>query len=273
MDNLIDLRGLGRRFAGPQGGVAVLDGIELTIPRGSFTVIRGQSGAGKTTLLHILGLLDAGHDGHFHMGGVDMAALPDADRDEWRMAGIGFVFQDGRLLPHLSLGENIALPLVFARMGRAEAEARKAEAVAFAFRPEEIAAGVLDLSPAAASGGQRQRAALARAMIRNPALILADEPTASLDEASKQQVVARLQALHRAGATVVVVSHDDIFFDTGRQFLLQGGRLHDLGAASDIHPGPVGAKPAAARLGGWWPRLGLSRLMSRAHLEGHTRGT
>lgn len=261
MDNLIDLHGLGRRFAGPQGEVAVLDGINLTIPRGSFTVIRGQSGAGKTTLLRILGLLDAGHDGQFRMGGMDMAALSDADRDEWRMAGIGFVFQDGRLLPHLSLGENIGLPLVFARMGTAEAERRKAEAVAFAFRPEEIAAGVLDLSPAAASGGQRQRAALARAMIRQPALILADEPTASLDEASKQQVVARLQELHRAGATVVVVSHDDIFFDTGRQFLLQDGRLRDLGAASDIHPAPLAPRPAAAKLGGWWPRLGLSRLI------------
>lgn len=261
MENLIDLRGLGRRFAGPQGAVAVLDGIDLTIPRGTFTVIRGQSGAGKTTLLRILGLLDAGHDGSFRMAGTDVAALPDADRDEWRMAGIGFVFQDGRLLPHLSLGENIALPLVFARMNRPEAEARKAEAVAFAFRPEEIAAGVLDLSPAAASGGQRQRAALARAMIRQPALILADEPTASLDEASKQQVVARLQALHQAGATVVVVSHDDVFFDIGRQFLLKDGRLQDLGGDATQHSAPVQAKPEPAQLGGWWPRLGARRLV------------
>lgn len=261
MENLIDLGGLGRRFAGPQGAVAVLDGINLTIPRGSFTVIRGQSGAGKTTLLRILGLLDAGHDGSFRMAGTDVAALSDADRDEWRMAGIGFVFQDGRLLPHLSLGENIALPLVFARMEATDAAARKAEAVAFAFRPEEIAAGVLDLSPAAASGGQRQRAALARAMIRQPALILADEPTASLDEASKQQVVARLQALHRAGATVVVVSHDDVFFDIGRQFLLKDGRLQDLGGDATQYAAPVQPKPEPAQLGGWWPRLGARRLV------------
>ena len=113
MENLIDLSGLGRRFAGPQGVVSVLDGIDLTIPRGTFTVIRGQSGAGKTTLLRILGLLDAGHDGTFRMAGTDVAKLSDADRDEWRMAGIGFVFQDGRLLPHLSLGENIALPSLY----------------------------------------------------------------------------------------------------------------------------------------------------------------
>jgi ABC-type lipoprotein export system ATPase subunit len=261
-DNLIELRGLGRRFAGPQGAVAVLDGIDLTVPRGTFTVIRGQSGAGKTTLLRILGLLDAGHDGTFRMAGTDVAALSDAERDEWRMAGIGFVFQDGRLLPHLSLGENIGLPLVFARMERTEAAARRAEAVAFAFRPEEIAAGVCDLSPASASGGQRQRAALARAMIRQPELILADEPTASLDEASKQQVLARMQALHQAGATVVVVSHDDIFFDIGRQFMLQDGRLHDLGGDAERHPSQTPPpKPEPAKLGGWWPRLGARRLV------------
>jgi putative ABC transport system ATP-binding protein len=108
--------------------------------------------------------------------------------------------------------------------------------VAFAFRTEEIAAGVCDLSPVAASGWQRQRAALARAIIRQPALILTGEPTASLDEAFKQQVLARMQALHRAGATLVVVSHDDIFFDIVRQFMLQDGRLHDLGGDAESHP-------------------------------------
>lgn len=262
---LVELRGLCRRFAGPEGAVTVLDGIDLTLPRGSFTVIRGQSGAGKTTLLRILGLLDAGHDGQCLLAGTDTARLTDAARDEWRTAAIGFVFQDGRLLPHLTLAENIGLPLVLGGTDPAEARARLEEAMAFAFREEERASGVGGLSPSAASGGQRQRAALARAMIRQPALILADEPTASLDEASKLQVVARLRALHAAGATVVVVSHDDIFFDIGRQFLLQDGRLRDLGGEM-ASPEAVAALPKVARapLGGWWPRLGGARLLAGA---------
>lgn len=264
-DSLIEIRGLSRSFPGAHGPVAVLRDITLTIPRGSFTVIRGPSGAGKTTLLRILGLLDAGYDGAMQLDGTDVAALANADRDELRTAAIGLVFQDGRLLPHLTLGENIATPLHFTRLSSHEARRRAEEAAAFAFRPEELAAGVCDLRPGAASGGQRQRAALARAMIRQPALILADEPTSSLDAASKAQVVERLCAMHAARATVVVVSHDEALFGIGRQFTLEDGRLIELPRAVQSIDAPA-APIAAARapLGGWWPRLGPLRLLTGA---------
>lgn len=263
---LIEIRGLSRSFPGAHGPVAVLRDISLTIPRGSFTVIRGPSGAGKTTLLRILGLLDAGYDGAMQLDGTDVASLSDADRDELRTAAIGLVFQDGRLLPHLTLGENIAAPLQFARLPAREATRRAAEAAAFAFRPEERAAGVCDLRPGAASGGQRQRAALARAMIRQPALILADEPTSSLDAVSKAQVVERLCEMHAAGATVVVVSHDETLFGIGRQFTLEDGCLIELPRAVRVSDAPAVAIAGIPRapLGGWWPRLGPLRLLTGA---------
>ncbi|MEY4982862.1 MAG: hypothetical protein RIR62_1128 [Pseudomonadota bacterium] len=264
---LIRLRGLCRAFDGPAGRVTVLDGIDLDIPRGSFTVIRGASGAGKTTLLRVLGLLDSGFSGSFTVAGADVATLSDPARDEWRGAHVGFVFQEGRLLPHLTLAENIALPLVLDNRPAAEVARRGDDAAAFAFRPEERAAGTLGLMPDAASGGQRQRAALARAMVRRPLLILADEPTASLDPVSKAQVIERLRAAHAQGATVVVVSHDDALFGFGRQLCLQGGRLEPAGpdpadrAAEGAAPvAPVQASLPRAPLGGWWPRLGPLRL-------------
>lgn len=266
-NDLIRISGLGRAFPGPNGPVEVLRDIDLTIPRGSFTVIRGPSGAGKTTLLRILGLLDAEYSGTVHLAGTNLAMLGDADRDELRTAATGFVFQDGRLLPHLTLGENIALPVLFTRQPAREATRSAAEAAAFAFRPEERAAGVCGLRPGAASGGQRQRAALARAMIRQPALILADEPTASLDAASKAQVIDRLCALHAAGATVVVVSHDEALFGIGRQFLLEAGCLVALSApAEDTLKGRIEPSLPASKapLGGWWPRLGPRRLLAAA---------
>lgn len=273
---LIRLRRLRRAFDGPSGRNTVLDSIDLDIPRGSFTVIRGPSGAGKTTLLRVLGLLDSGFSGELSVAGTDVATLGDAARDEWRSSHVGFVFQEGRLLPHLTLGENIALPLVFDNLPEAEVTARARQAEAFAFRPEERASGLCALMPGAASGGQRQRAALARAMVRRPLLILADEPTASLDPASKAQVIERLRAAHAAGATVVVVSHDEALFSIGRQFSLTEGRLQQLAPdhpdAANWNEAPAEAPeiavdrsaPQAPPLGGWWPRLGWARLLGWA---------
>lgn len=267
--NLIDIQRLSRSFDSPAGQVSVLREISLTIPQGSFTVIRGPSGVGKSTLLRILGLLDTQYEGVLRLGEADVATLSEADRDELRTSAIGFVFQDGRLLPHLSLEENILLPLQLSRVERSEAAHRMAAAAEFAFRPEERAAGILAQRPGIASGGQCQRAALARAMISQPALILADEPTASLDSASRAQVIDRLRALHAAGATLVVVSHDEALFGIGRQFQLDAGRLVDLTPAGASAPAPRGRQSAPvaiprAPLGGWWPRLGPGRLCAGA---------
>ncbi len=262
--NLVEIRGLGRTFA---GAASVLDQIDLVIPYNSFMVIRGPSGAGKTTLLRILGLLDAGFSGSMRLAGKDVARLTTAGRDALRTAAIGLVFQEGRLLPHLTLAENIASPLQFTDLTATEAAARAQQAETFAFRPEERASGVTRLRPGAASGGQRQRAALARAMIGQPALILCDEPTSSLDAASKAQVIDRLRALHAQGATVVIVSHDEALFGFGRQFSLEGGRLVEL-PGSDTPIAPAAHRPPPvprpAPLAGWWPSLGPARLLANA---------
>ncbi len=262
--NLVEIRGLSKAFA---GSASVLTEIDLTIPYNSFMVIRGPSGAGKTTLLRILGLLDAGFSGSMRLAGRDVAGLTTSERDALRTAAIGLVFQEGRLLPHLTLAENIASPLQFTDLTTRQAAAKAKQAEAFAFRPEELAAGVTRLRPSAASGGQRQRAALARAMIGQPALILADEPTSSLDAASKAQVIDRLRALHTEGATVVIVSHDEALFGFGRQFSLEAGRLVELPevgapiAQARQRPPPV---PRRAPLAGWWPSLGPARLIANA---------
>lgn len=261
---LIRLRDLRRAFDGPAGRTTVLDGIDLDIPAGSFTVIRGASGAGKTTLLRVLGLLDSGYSGTFTVAGADVARMDDATRDDWRAGNLGFVFQEGRLLPHLTLAENIALPLLLDNEPRAVVARRTDTAAAFAFRDEERAAGLSALMPDAASGGQRQRAALARAMVRRPVLILADEPTASLDADSKGQVIDRLRAAHAQGATVVVVSHDEALFSVGRQIKLEGGRMwpvgHEGACVGSSSAERATSSPVAAPLDGWWPRLGPARL-------------
>ena len=265
--NIVEIRGLSRSFVGPDGSASVLDKIDLTIPRNSFIVVRGPSGAGKTTLLRILGLLDTGFDGTMRLAGKDVANLSTAERDSLRTAAIGLVFQEGRLLPHLSLGENIAVPLQFTNLAPDKAAKQSEQAQAFAFRAEELAAGVTRLRPSAASGGQRQRAALARAMIGQPALILADEPTSSLDAVSKAQVIDRLRALHAAGATVVIVSHDEALFGLGRQFSLEAGQLVELPETDEpLKPVPAD-RPLTNRhapLAGWWPSLGLGRLLAYA---------
>ncbi len=265
--NLVELHGLSKTFSGADGESIVLREIDLTIPYNSFIVIRGPSGAGKTTLLRILGLLDAGFVGSMRLAGRDVADLTTSDRDELRTAAIGLVFQEGRLLPHLTLAENISVPLQFSDMSQCDAASAADQAEAFAFRAQERAAGVGRLRPAAASGGQRQRAALARAMIRHPALILADEPTSSLDARSKAQVIDRLRAMHAAGATVVIVSHDDALFGIGRQFSLEAGRLLELPGADDrinATPPPPALAIRRAPMAGWWPSLGLTRLLANA---------
>ena len=130
-ENLVEIRGLTRAFAGSEGVINVLDGIDFLIPYNSLTVIRGPSGAGKSTLLRILGLLDAGFTGSMRLAGKDVASLTTSERDATRTAVIGLVFQEGRLLPHLSLAENIALPLQFAGLTSEEAVSQAEQAEAF----------------------------------------------------------------------------------------------------------------------------------------------
>lgn len=264
---LIEMAGLHRGFGRGAAASPVLRGLALSVGVGSFTVIRGPSGAGKTTLLRILGLLDQGYSGAFRFAGQDVSGVGAGGLDALRTGAVGFVFQEGRFLEHLTIGENIALPLHLRGERHDTIRALLHEAAGLVFRPDEIAAGILDIRPAQASGGQRQRTALARAIITRPRLILADEPTASLDPVSRQQVVEKLRDLHARGATIVVVSHDPVFFDHGDQYELRDGQVVAVG---EVHapaprpaPAPSSARPARP-LAGWRPRLRPAPLLREA---------
>ncbi|WP_322895984.1 MULTISPECIES: ATP-binding cassette domain-containing protein [unclassified Yoonia] len=273
---LIAIAGLSRAFGTGQARTSVLQDISLQIEQGSYTVIRGPSGAGKTTLLRILGLLDKGFDGQFHYNGVDVGAIGSAHRDQLRSQGVGFIFQEGRFLNHLTMGENIALPLKLRGRDPETFTEQLDQVSRFVFRDTELSNGLMSVMPSQASGGQRQRAAVARAIITTPDLILADEPTASLDPASRQQVVDKLQELHKRGTTVIVVSHDPIFFDYGRQLELAGGRLRSI-HETDRNPDAVDMQsvvparlpfaPPPSFLASWNVKLQPRQLLREARIN------
>lgn len=187
------------------GALEVLRGISLEISGGKVTSIVGPSGAGKTTLLQILGTLDRPDSGRVVFDGTDVSRLPDSRLSAFRNGNIGFVFQQHMLLPEFTLQENVAIAAMIGGTRRAEAMSRAAEAL-----------GMLGLRdrmthrPSAVSGGEAQRAAVARALINKPAIVLADEPTGSLDSANRSALHRTFFDLRDAlGTTFVIVTHDE----------------------------------------------------------------
>jgi putative ABC transport system ATP-binding protein len=180
-----------------------LRGIDLVIRAGEFAAIMGRSGSGKSTLLHILGLLDAEYEGAYRFDRELVSGVEGEDLARLRNRKIGFVFQAFHLLPQLSILDNAALPALYA--GRAPSECRAAARA----RLEQMGlADRLAHKPMELSIGQRQRAAIARALVNEPRVLLADEPTGALDTRTAQEILDILRALHRDGATVVLVTHD-----------------------------------------------------------------
>jgi putative ABC transport system ATP-binding protein len=186
----------------------------------------GPSGSGKTTLLEILGCLSRPSAGRYRLGGTPLDAFREGDLARVRGRAIGFVFQAFNLLPRLSLLENVQLPLLYQRVPRGERRARARAAL------ERVGLGERVLHrPGQCSGGERQRAAIARALVTRPALILGDEPTGNLDTERGGEILALLEGLHAEGATVVVVTHDpQIGARAPRQLRIRDGRIeHDSG--------------------------------------------
>lgn len=270
---VLSLRDVHKSYKSANGEVTdVLNGLDLSIEAGSFNVIRGESGSGKTSLLRIIGMLDSNFDGEYRFADHKVKAAPDWRRDELRAGNIGFIFQDGQLLAHLKLGDNITLPL---RLQGSPEERRSALQRLTTLAPQffgasEVANDILSNRPARVSGGQKQRAAIMRSIVNKPALLLADEPTASLDETRKQEVFDILYSLSQEGHTVIVVSHDTLFYNSGRQFELRGGKL------AEVQPGTDAAerqfafrRPAEGRsiLYGWRPRAPLGILFGQALRE------
>jgi lipoprotein-releasing system ATP-binding protein len=220
---LYALHGLRKVYQGPAEEVVVLRGLDFEIPAGDSMAILGASGSGKSSLLHLLGALDRPTAGEIRFRGRDLASLAPAEAARVRNREIGFVFQFHHLLPEFTTLENVAMPALIAKMGRREAFARAKESLSLVGLDERAEHRVTTLS-----GGERQRAAIARAVLLRPVVLLADEPTGNLDEATGAKVgdvLARLNA--ELGMTLVVVTHNhNLAAGMGRRLELQGGELY-----------------------------------------------
>lgn len=203
--SLIQLNGIDRTFQLGDSEVHALRQINLGIDAGEYVAVMGPSGSGKSTLLNLLGLLDRPDAGHYLLEGQDATTLTAEDQARIRSERIGFVFQSFHLVPRLTAGENIALPLMLAGIAPAERNRRVASALRD-FGLEDRA----HHRPDQLSGGQRQRVAIARATVMHPAVILADEPTGNLDRATGEEVMELLETLNASGVTLIVVTHDQL---------------------------------------------------------------
>jgi putative ABC transport system ATP-binding protein len=203
MDTLIQMQNLSKVFTSDEVETHALDGVHLKIERGEFVSIAGPSGCGKSTLLAILGLLDSPSEGRYVLKGTPVERLDRSERARIRNREIGFIFQAFNLIGDLTVFENVELPLTYRHVPGTERKRMVREAlekVGMAHRQKHY--------PSQLSGGQQQRVAVARALVGEPSILLADEPTGNLDSANGEAVIEILRNLHRNGATICMVTHD-----------------------------------------------------------------
>ncbi|MDI6770143.1 MAG: ABC transporter ATP-binding protein [Anaerolineales bacterium] len=215
----IRIRGLQKHYQ--MGGVTVraLDGVDIDIPRQTFTVVMGPSGSGKSTLLYLLGGLDRPTGGQIEFDGQRLDEMDENQLALFRRKAVGFIFQSYNLIQSMNAAENVGFPMQFAGFSPKERAARSLDLLA------RVSLGDRSLHrPSELSGGQQQRVAIARSLVNEPSLILADEPTGNLDTASGAGIMQLLSDLHKSGRTVLVVSHDPrmVRFATHKIFLLDG---------------------------------------------------
>jgi putative ABC transport system ATP-binding protein len=234
VENLCKIYSLDSGATGSKGGGAVnsqvLFDVSLSIQRGEFVAIMGHSGSGKSTLMNILGCLDTPTSGHYWLDDRNIALLSDDELARVRNRNIGFVFQGFNLLKRMTALDNVATPLLYAGVNRSDSRKRALELLHqtglgkfAAYQPNQL------------SGGQQQRVAISRALVNNPQLILADEPTGNLDTQTSREIMSVFQQLNREqGITIVLVTHeDDIAACTRRLIRLQDGRVvHDGGVSA-----------------------------------------
>ena len=200
---IVELVDIHKRYQTGVLSVDALRGVSLRIDEGEFVAIIGPSGSGKSTLMHILGCLDHPSSGSYYLAGVDVSDMDEAQLADVRNRRIGFVFQQFNLLTGLTACRNVELPLVYAGVDR---RMRKQRALASLARVDLVNRS--EHRPNELSGGQQQRVAVARALVNEPTLVLADEPTGNLDSSSAADVLGLLCELHRSGRTVVLITHD-----------------------------------------------------------------
>ena len=226
--------------------VHALRGITLSVHAGELVAIVGPSGSGKTTLLHLMGTLDRPSSGTVRLTGLDVAELSDRDLAGLRATRIGFVFQQFFLAEHATILDNVADGLLYAGVAARERRDRAADALAAVDLGNRLHA-----RPTQLSGGPRQRVAIARALVGEPAIVLADEPTGNLDHATGQAILTLIGRLHKAGTTIVVITHDrDIAARMPRRVeVLDGGIVTDTGCPPLLAP----AHDHGHDRGGWRP--------------------
>jgi putative ABC transport system ATP-binding protein len=247
---LVSAQALCRSYGSGRTAVNAVNGVDLEIARGEFVALMGPSGSGKSTLMNLLGLLDRPTSGAYTFDSRDVSRLGKAETAAIRNRRVGFVFQSFYLLARSTAAENVELPLIYAGFPNRERRRRTVaalEAVGLAHRASH--------SPAQLSGGEQQRVSIARALVNDPALILADEPTGALDSRTGRSVLAIFQTLHRSGRTLILVTHDpEVARHARRIITLRDGRIAgdravtvpaDAAAAlSDLDPDPREAAAA-----------------------------
>jgi putative ABC transport system ATP-binding protein len=200
---LIELKDIRREYNLGGETVHALDGVTLSIDKGEWVAIIGQSGSGKSTLMNVIGCLDSPTSGEYLLEGKNVAKMDDDDLADVRNQKIGFIFQTFQLLPRESAQANVELPLVYRGLSAKERKKKAIEALT-----KVGLAGRMHHKPNELSGGQRQRVAIARALAADPSLLLADEPTGNLDSATGEEIIRLFDALHRAGHTIILVTHE-----------------------------------------------------------------
>jgi putative ABC transport system ATP-binding protein len=221
MSAIIRILDLHRSYEMGSERIRALDGVSLEIRRNEYVAIMGPSGSGKSTMMNLLGCLDTPSAGEYWLNGQEVSRLSDDELARVRNREIGFVFQTFNLLPRATALHNVELPLVYAGLRARERRERAEEAL------ERVGLGHrMDHRPNELSGGQRQRVAIARALVNRPSILLADEPTGNLDSTTSEEIMRVFADLHRAGQTVIMVTHEpDIAAHAERVVVLRDGRV------------------------------------------------
>lgn len=226
---VIQLSGITKFYKVGTQIVKALNGVDMSVNRNEFVALMGPSGSGKSTLMNVIGCLDTPTDGSYILNQQDVSRLIDDELAEIRNKEIGFVFQTFNLLPRYTALENVALPLIYAGKSKAERNERASAVL------EQVGLGDrMDHKPNELSGGQRQRVAVARALVNEPSIILADEPTGNLDTKTSYEIMALIDEIHESGNTIILVTHEeDIAQHAKRIVRLRDGKVERDEATSE----------------------------------------